>query len=244
MKFLGSEYVRRFNRETKRDGPLFRSRFKAIVIDADAYLVEVSRYIHRNPVEANLCKKPSEYIWSSYLAYENPRMAPSWLKTQEILANAGAKDWHQGYCKYVESDRIPSMRDFYNSRRLPGVLGSKEFRHHVSGLGFPDAAPRTVKSAIPIRTIIKEVARLYRQSDEEILRAARGKGNPGRLVALHVSDGLGIVGTEIAEHFGIKPAALYVTLSRLRQRAIKDSEFANRIKTAKASILGSVKRSC
>ncbi len=49
-----------------KDGPLFRGRYNACLIEADDYLIQVSRYIHLNPVEAKICQKPQDYCWSSY----------------------------------------------------------------------------------------------------------------------------------------------------------------------------------
>ena len=54
MRYVNGIYTQRFNRRHGNDGPIFRGRFKAILIDADSYLLEVVRYIHLNPVKANL----------------------------------------------------------------------------------------------------------------------------------------------------------------------------------------------
>ena len=51
MRHINGIYTQRYNRLRKTDGPLFRGRYKAILVDADAYLLQLSRYIHRNPVE-------------------------------------------------------------------------------------------------------------------------------------------------------------------------------------------------
>jgi hypothetical protein len=50
MRHLDGIYTQKFNRVHHRDGPLFRGRYKAIVIDADEYLLSVARYIHKNPL--------------------------------------------------------------------------------------------------------------------------------------------------------------------------------------------------
>jgi len=54
MRHINGVYPQRFNRQEKSDGPLFRGRYKAIIIQADSYLLQVSRYIHLNPVDANM----------------------------------------------------------------------------------------------------------------------------------------------------------------------------------------------
>ncbi|MBL4818744.1 MAG: transposase [Deltaproteobacteria bacterium] len=58
MRDLIGLYTRKFNKMEKRDGPLFRGRYKSIVIDADSYLVELSRYIHNNPIKAKIVSMP------------------------------------------------------------------------------------------------------------------------------------------------------------------------------------------
>jgi len=64
MRYIDGVYTQRFNRAHKRDGPLFRGRYKAIVIDRDTYLAAVVRSIHLNPVEAHMTDDPGEYVWS------------------------------------------------------------------------------------------------------------------------------------------------------------------------------------
>ena len=51
MRHINGVYTQRYNRLKKTDGPLFRGRYKAILVDRDAYLLQLTRYIHRNPLE-------------------------------------------------------------------------------------------------------------------------------------------------------------------------------------------------
>lgn len=66
MQYLSGVYTYHYNHKYKKDGALFRGRYKATLVDAENYLLRVSRYIHLNPVKARLAKKPSKYKWSSY----------------------------------------------------------------------------------------------------------------------------------------------------------------------------------
>lgn len=63
-RFLGL-YTVRFNRTHKRVGHLFQGRYKALLVDKDNYFLELSRYIHLNPVKAKLAQTPEDYRWSS-----------------------------------------------------------------------------------------------------------------------------------------------------------------------------------
>jgi len=69
MRHINGAYTTYFNRKRQRDGHLFQGRYKAIVVDADEYAGELSRYIHLNPVRAGVVEGPEEYQWSSYQYY-------------------------------------------------------------------------------------------------------------------------------------------------------------------------------
>jgi putative transposase len=97
MKYINSAYTNFFNIKRKRTGHLLQGRYKAILVEADAYAAELSRYIHLNPVRAGMVRSPEEYRWSSY-GYYTEGCAPSWLKTEFILA-------------YFDTDTTQSRKD-------------------------------------------------------------------------------------------------------------------------------------
>ena len=69
MHYLNGSYTTYFNVKRKRSGHLFQGRYKSIVVDRDSYLLELSRYIHLNPVRAGIKERPEEYPHSSYGCY-------------------------------------------------------------------------------------------------------------------------------------------------------------------------------
>ena len=69
VRHFASQYARQFNRKYQGVGHLFQGRHKRSLVATDAYLKQVTRYIHRNPLEAGLVEEPLEYAWSSYRAY-------------------------------------------------------------------------------------------------------------------------------------------------------------------------------
>jgi len=85
MRFLTARFTQRINYRDGRDGPIFRGRFTSVMVKTDAHLVRVSRYIHRNPVEAGLAASPEIWPWSSAAAYVGTRAAPTWLRTDALL---------------------------------------------------------------------------------------------------------------------------------------------------------------
>ena len=131
VQWLNVSYSVWFNRKYRRVGPLFRGRFKAFVVEPAGPHLEVSRYIHLNPLRTlryrsgraeERSSKPASaakfgdivrervshirtYPWSSYASYLGLRACPSWLETDGILSNfkddAGGQR-SAGYKKYVE----------------------------------------------------------------------------------------------------------------------------------------------
>ena len=80
IQWLNVSYATYFNKKRQRNGHLFQGRFKAILVDADNYLVQLSRYIHLNPVQAKIVASQDEFLWSSYSAFIGNKMCPAWLK--------------------------------------------------------------------------------------------------------------------------------------------------------------------
>jgi putative transposase len=69
MQSILFQYKRYFNRRYEKIGHLFQGRHKAILCDKDAYLLELVRYIHLNPVRAKVVTGPDEYPWKGHLDY-------------------------------------------------------------------------------------------------------------------------------------------------------------------------------
>ena len=104
MRHINGAYTTYFNVKRKRAGHLFQGRYQAILVEADAYAVELSRYMHLNPVRAGMVAKPEHYQWSSYRSYIGQCTTPAWLKTDFILGYFGRKasDANNSYRRFVE----------------------------------------------------------------------------------------------------------------------------------------------
>jgi putative transposase len=85
MRHLNGVYTQRYNRRHGKVGHLFQGRFKAILVDRDAYLLEVCRYVDLNPVRANLVSHPQDWHWSSYRAHTGISKRPAWLASAMLL---------------------------------------------------------------------------------------------------------------------------------------------------------------
>jgi len=96
-------YTKACNREWGRTGPLFEGRFKAKLVDSDEYILGLSRYIHLNPVTANLAERPAEWPFSNYLDLIGRRN--SILSESDIVHGYfNHIDPTIGYQKFVEEE--------------------------------------------------------------------------------------------------------------------------------------------
>ncbi len=103
MQYLSSVYTQRFNRRHGFDGALFRGRFHSIPVGTDEYLIELTRYVHRNPKDVKFKGELAAYPWSSYAMYLGRRLKPEWLGQPLALAFVGQSA--ERYRTYVEAPR-------------------------------------------------------------------------------------------------------------------------------------------
>ena len=113
MRFVAGRFTKLKNQQDRRDGALFRGRFNSVGIETNAHLVQVSRYIHLNPVEAGLTRRSEHWPWSSAAAYLGASLPQPWLHTSELLAMFGDPHSQQSYAAYLNSGVDPGTREFY-----------------------------------------------------------------------------------------------------------------------------------
>ena len=86
MRQLNGVFTQTSNRRHQRVGHLFQGRFKAILVDSDAYLLELARYVVLNPVRAGMVKRVGDWRWSSYRASLGLAPADTFLAVDGLLA--------------------------------------------------------------------------------------------------------------------------------------------------------------
>jgi len=128
MKHINGSYTTYFNVKHKRAGHLLQGRYKAVLVQADAYAAELSRYIHLNPVRAKMVSTPEEYRWSSCSRYLEGT-APSWLSTSLVLGYFGTEDEdrRRNYRDYLYDAIGKESRDPLSDSVASTILGSDDF---------------------------------------------------------------------------------------------------------------------
>ena len=86
MRQLNGMYTQKYNWKYHKTGHVFQGRYKAIIVDKDSYLLELSRYVALNPVRAHVVEEPEDFQWSSYRATAGIDKAPSFLVVDWLLA--------------------------------------------------------------------------------------------------------------------------------------------------------------
>jgi REP element-mobilizing transposase RayT len=86
MRHLNGVYTQRFNSNQNRVGHVFQGRYKAILVQKDSYLLELSRYIVLNPVRAMMVRAAKDWPWSSYRATTGQTEMPKWLYVDWLLS--------------------------------------------------------------------------------------------------------------------------------------------------------------
>lgn len=129
LHFINTSYSVYFNKKHARTGHLFQGRYKAILIEKDTYALELSRYIHLNPVRAGIVAFPEEYPWSSYREYMGIRTTESWLNTAYMLGYFG-QDLGIARSRYADFVVEAIGQKAENPLKKAGrslILGSEDF---------------------------------------------------------------------------------------------------------------------
>jgi len=236
MRHLDGLYTQRYNRRHERDGPLFRGRYKAIVVDAEEYLLAVARYIHQNPVAAGFVRSPEAYAWSSCRLYLDKGTQPAWLDAEQLLNRFPKKDRRRAFLAFMRSKEEDPVRSFYGSRRWLPVLGSKDFHERLRErvrkreAGFTEVPEAKAYLRPDASTCLEAVRQVYGRRREELLRGRRGQRNEARAMAIYVCRRLaGMKLEDIAKLFGVAGySAVSSVIGRVREELETRGETARR----------------
>jgi putative transposase len=144
MQRLNTAYTVYFNRRHRRSGHLLQGRYKAIVVEADPHLAELSRYLHLNPVRIRTHSQKgialkreiiTNYRWSSFEGYTSLRRREPFVTYGLVLSVVGGKDDSRGrrsYRGFVLSGIAKDMNmSYWEGVRGQAVLGSEEFVNRI-----------------------------------------------------------------------------------------------------------------
>jgi REP element-mobilizing transposase RayT len=234
MRHINGAYTTYYNLKHRRSGHLFQGRYKALLVEFDSYAQVLSRYIHLNPVRANLVASPESYKWSSYSAYVGDSQPPDWLKRVHILGYFSSRvlEAQKRYREYVESVLKIECENPLKNAVSSTVLGSKEF---VDTIRAEHLGNQTVDREIPA---LKEL-RLRPSADAietAVDRVCIGDPKLARNIKVYLNQRHTRVRLKkIGEEFGLGESGVSQVCRRLEKRLINDDglrRMVSRIETA------------
>jgi REP element-mobilizing transposase RayT len=243
MQRLNSSYALYFRFKHHAPGHVFQGRYRAKLIDANEYLVPLSRYIHLNPARGAAKRKEmaaavgmlQQYVWSSYAGYVRKNAAEDWI-CYEVLRQFGAReaDARRHYRAYLhagltEDDR--SLRRVLHASRY--AIGSADYVRRVEvrlrqqRTGTPrDRDVSFPRPTVDLETIDAAVARAFGVQPAELRRHGRHAGE-AKAVAMELACRLTELNQrQIGTHYG-GITSMAVCMSRRRFRETADPKYAN-----------------
>lgn len=133
MQHVGRHYVPFINHKYGKSGSIWEGRYKASLIDSEAYLLSCMRYIELNPVRAQMVAHPAEYRWSSYRSNAEG-IADNLISVHPLydaLANSvdGRKQaYRELFTNYLQDKELKQIRDAWQTGT---PLGDTRFQEQV-----------------------------------------------------------------------------------------------------------------
>ena len=251
------------NRRDRSSGHLFQGRYKAWLVEDNAYGRELSRYIHLNPVRTvnlsalSLKEKRGflrDHKLSSYPAIIGLKRCPGWLKKSEILKSWGksVKERQRNYAKYVEEGLVRDIENPHQRAVVQTVLGTDRFIDRIR-LGLTDltenlnvrrelGTKRRLLTSISLERVIMAVTGAYKVKKSYVL-TKNSRNNEARQVLLYLackycrgSQSLTKLGTLLGD---ITVGALTRSRYNMQQKMNKDKKLKKKVSSIEAHIVKS-----
>lgn len=245
MRHLNGVYTQKYNATHSCDGTLFRGRYKSILIDADTYLLQLVRYIHRNPLKAGLVKRLDQYAWSSHKGYLSNTGKWDWLYKGFVLEMLTTKNNRQiqAYRQFMGQPQDDGLVRVLDGQRFPSMFGSERFISWVKDRFYKKkkdkAIPASKELAPDPDAIISVVCRYFKAKPADLRNVRRGVTNEPRDVAMYLmrsmrADSL----MSIGENFGLNQySSVSSAVMRVKVKMNKSSKLKNRLERIERDIL-------
>ena len=221
MQGFNTGYTKYFNSGHHSMGHVFQGRYKALLVDKEHYLAELTRYIHLQPARSGLKEKPWRYQWSSCTAYVESDASEPLVDSEVVLARFGKIRLKQSvrYLQYVK-DRMRSASEFILPVVGGAAIGSAAFLARCDSQA-PAPGPQRPAPADEARRIITEVSAQHGIDAEKLFGRLQWREiSAVRREAIYriwKEARLGV--TEIGRLFGRTPSAISQLIKAKEQAA-------------------------
>lgn len=205
MKRLLGLYTIRFNRKHKRVGHLFQGRYKAHLVDKDSYFLQVSRYIHLNPVKAKLAKRPEDHDFSSMRHYMGQK-SPDFLHKDFTLASFESST---DYRRFV-LEGLSDQEDILKNVLYGSILGNEDFLSKIK------------TKILKKQTNFQGKNRIFQKPISDVIRLCKDHPQSHQIYIL--AKYARATQREIGEIFQISHSAVSQSVRRLQSRIARDKQ--------------------
>ncbi len=245
MQWFGATYTSRFNVKHNRSGHLFQGRFKNMLVENDAYLLQLSYYIHRNPLRASMVRRLASYKWSSYQAYAYGKHIPMWLNTDVILSHfINIEDPHRAYREEAQKYAKEEQR-IWEDLRHGILLGTKKFtekikKQHLRGRPHQEIPQqKQLDKMVDPEALCLQAAEMLNCNLEQLRKSKRiskaDQADRDLLIYLLWQSGQ-LTNRQIGEKFGLTYSAVSRRVSILKDLLRKNQALQNKFNQIKARI--------
>ena len=246
MRHLNSVYTQRYNRRHGFDGQLFRGRYKSILVCNDSHLLQLVRYIHKNPVKSGVVKDMPDYEWSSYKGYLSYAKKWNWLHKDYIFSMITPKK--QGrlkpFIEFMQKEESGEVTKLFSLKKLPSFFGPESFitemkeKYYFKKKSYE--VPESKRLAPASDSIISSVCENYGVTFSELMVTRRGIFHEPRNIAVYLLRQIrGESLNNIGKLFNIKA---YSTVSSILRRVSKLKKYDRKIKSRIEKIQDSINK--
>lgn len=245
MRHINGVYTQRFNSAHALDGQLFKGRYKAMVVAEDDHLLQLVRYIHRNPVRAGMTEKPEGYEWSSHKGYLSKAKRWDWLYKQAILSmlTKEPKEQIKKYRTFMGEDEDKDFLRLLSLKKWPSILGDNAFIEELKNRFFEKIRnieiPDSKQLAPDIAQIKKVICGYYHIDENQLYYTKRAAFNEARAMGLFLTRQLrGEPLKIIGEHFKIENySTVSSVIARFKRRIQSDRQLSKRLDQIRQTIM-------
>lgn len=239
MHFINTMYSVYLNTKHKRSGHLFQGRYKSILIQAEDYTKELSRYISLNPVRAKIVDLPEQYPWSSYSFFTGIRRPEKWMDTAFILRLFGESPQksRNSFIEFVNKGIDLKIADAIKNSMHSGILGNEDFVAKIKKEFLEDKIKRMDRESPQLR-------KLRTSPDLPLILSVSEKvlGNKNKFVRqiaifiIHKKSALTL--KEIGQFFGLSVSGVSSACHRVRAEIAGNTTLVNAIEDIEREING------
>ncbi|MBI2355125.1 MAG: transposase [Deltaproteobacteria bacterium] len=235
MQNLSLRYTKWVNYTQGRAGHVFQGRYKALLLDADAYLLELVRYVHLNPVRAVMVKLPEDYPWSGHRAYLGRETLP-WLTTDWVLSLLGRRidSARKAYRQFVADGMDEGKRDEFHSGTCEGrILGDDDFADDALC-----KANQIRRREWTLTEVVASVCRRYGITEEQLRSPGKARtfSEARALAAVIVQESPHLFLTELGKLFNRDVSTIGKAAQRMIYRSQTDDPLATNIEAVRRDL--------